>query len=209
MALNSWSKLRRGTTSAEAISKVQDVQDSLDSTNVETLSRITRHHHPPTGYLQATGHFPSAVSIQQLRLLVSKIVTEVLSPPGHSSVQRTSQPGLSYSPSGLKQRSMELISCRVRWMCQNKIMKLSQERSMTTEASTVEHKFKGRNLVQTQLQLKIGSKLHFRDNSTGRVARAFKVATLCRVGESKKRNLESQVIQKRLVREVKIEAKTL
>ena len=107
MALNSWSKLKRGTTSAEAISKVQDVQDSLNSTNVETLSRITRHHHPPTGYLQATGHFPSAVSIQQLRLLVSKIVTEVLSPPGHSSVQRTSQPGLSYSPSGLKQRSME------------------------------------------------------------------------------------------------------
>ena len=152
MALNSWSKLKRGTTSAEAISKVQDVQDSLNSTNVETLSRITRHHHPPTGYLQATGHFPSAVSIQQLRLLISKI------------------------------------------------MKLSQERSMTTEASTVEHKFKGRNLVQTQLQLKIGSKLHFRDNSTGRVARAFKVATLCRVGESKKRNLESQVIQKRLER---------
>ena len=107
MALNSWSKLKRGTTSTEAISKVQDVQDSLNSTNVETLSRITRHHHPPTGYLQATGHFPSAVSIQQLRLLVSKIVTEVLSPPGHSSVQRTSQPGLSYSPSGLKQRSME------------------------------------------------------------------------------------------------------
>ena len=70
--------------------------------------------------LQSTLHY-----IQQLRLLVSKIVTEVLSPPGHSSVQRTSQPGLSYSPSGLKQRSMELISCRVRWMCQNKLQRES------------------------------------------------------------------------------------
>ena len=74
MALNSWSKLRRGTTSAEAISKVQDVQDSLDSTNVETLSRITRHHHPPTGYLQATGQFHIAVSIRQLRLVNMKIM---------------------------------------------------------------------------------------------------------------------------------------
>ena len=73
MALNCWSKLRRGTTSAETIPEVQDVQDCLNTTDVGTLSRITRHHHPPTGYLQA-GQFHSAVRIQQLRLLIMKII---------------------------------------------------------------------------------------------------------------------------------------
>ena len=43
-----------------------------------------------------------------------------------------------------------------------KIMKLSQERCMTTEATTVEHQFKGRNLARTQLQMKIGLELILR-----------------------------------------------
>ena len=74
MALNCWSKPRRGTTSAETIPKVQDVQDSLNTNDVGTVIRIARHHHPPTGYLQATGQFHTAVSIQELRLLIMKIV---------------------------------------------------------------------------------------------------------------------------------------
>ena len=74
MALNCWSKPRRGTTSAETIPKVQDVQDCHNTNAGGTLIRIARHHHPPTGYLQATGQFHTAVSIQQLRLLIMKIV---------------------------------------------------------------------------------------------------------------------------------------
>ena len=74
MALNCWSKPRRGTTSAETIPKVQDIQDCHNTNAGGTLIRIARHHHPPTGYLQATGQFHTAVSIQQLRLLIMKIV---------------------------------------------------------------------------------------------------------------------------------------
>ena len=101
MVLNWWSKLRsgRGTTSAKAIPKVQDVQDSLNITGVGTLSRATRHHHPLNGYSQAT----------------------------------------------VQVRSTE---------------------------STVEHQFRGINLVKTQLQLKIGLELIFKDSGRGE----FKIA---------------------------------
>ena len=104
MAFNCWSKQR-----SHCIAEVQDVNESPNSSGVETHSIL-----PQTGYSQAKGKNPSAVSIQQLRMLIAKI------------------------------------------------KKLSQERCMTTEATTVEHQFKGRNLARTQLQLKIGLELIFR-----------------------------------------------
>ena len=101
MAFNCWSKQR-----SHCIAEVQDVNESPNSSGVETHSIL-----PQTGYSQAKGKNPSAVSIQQLRMLIAKI------------------------------------------------KKLSQERCLTTEATTVEHQFKGRNLARTQLQMEIGLEL--------------------------------------------------